>query len=80
MTDVQSRVAQCFQSVFPDLPAAGLAGASQASLKEWDSVAHVTLLAAIAEEFQLELTDEAFESLNSFPLIVSFVQEQASGR
>ena len=61
MTNISSRVSQCFLNVFPDLPAADLPRASQAALPQWDSVAHVTLLSAISEEFQIELDDESFE-------------------
>lgn len=76
MTTTASRVAQCFLNVFPDLAAADLQRASQASLPQWDSVAHVTLLSALAEEFQIELTDDSFESLTSYLLILDFMETQ----
>jgi len=74
MTDIQSRVAQCFLNVFPDVAAADFPRASQASLTQWDSVAHVTLLSAISEEFQMELDEESFESLTSYLLILDRVE------
>ena len=74
MTNISSRVSECFLNVFPGLTASDLPRASQASLAQWDSVAHVTLLAAISEEFQIELDEESFDSLTSYPLIVSFVE------
>ena len=77
MTNIPSRVSQCFLNVFPGISAAELAGASPTTLAQWDSVAHVTLLSAISEEFQIELDDESFESLTSYPLIVDFVERQA---
>ena len=76
MSHIQSRVAACFMSVFPDLAEGDVTRASQASLSQWDSVAHVTLLSAIAEEFQIELDEESFESLASYLLIVDFVEGQ----
>ncbi len=76
MSNIPSRVAACFLSVFPELAEGDVARASQASLAQWDSVAHVTLLSAIAEEFQIELDEESFESLISYPLIVDFVEER----
>jgi acyl carrier protein len=76
MTDIPSRVTQCFLTIFPDLAAPDVSRASQATLPQWDSVAHVTLLAAISEEFQIELDDESFESLNSYLMIVDFVDRQ----
>lgn len=76
MTDIGSGVANCFSNVFPDLAAGDIPRASQASLAQWDSVAHVTLLSAIAEEFQLDLDEESFETLTSYPLIVDFVESK----
>ncbi len=76
MSNIQSRVTNCFLSVFPDLAAADAPRASQASLAQWDSVAHVTLLSAVAEEFQIELDDDSFESLSSYLLIFDFVEGQ----
>ena len=76
MTDIQSGVANCFSNVFPDLAAGDIQRASQASLVQWDSVAHVTLLSAISEEFQLDLDEESFESLTSYLLIVDFVESK----
>ena len=51
MNDLKAKVARCFSNVFPDLPQAEIPRASTASLGSWDSVAHVTLLSAIEEEF-----------------------------
>lgn len=76
MNDIPSRVSQCFMSVFPELTEADLPRASQKSLAQWDSVAHVTLLSAIAEEFQFELDDESFELLTSYPRVLEFVEKR----
>lgn len=76
MPDISSRTAACFLGVFPGLAEADVARASQASLSQWDSVAHVTLLSSIAEEFQIELDEESFESLSSYLLIVDFVESR----
>lgn len=78
MTTIPSRVSQCFLNVFPGLAADAVPQASQASLSQWDSMAHVTLLAAIAEEFQIELDDDAFESLTSYAAVVGYVESQVN--
>jgi acyl carrier protein len=78
MTDIPTRVARCFQTVFPDLAAADIPRASQAALSQWDSVAHVTLLTALAEEFQIELDDESFETLTSYALIVDHLESHGA--
>ena len=46
------------------------------SLATWDSVAHVTLLSAIAEEFGQSFELEAFEELVSFTLIVDYLENK----
>src|SRR5690606_18772651 len=66
MDDIETRVQHCFQNVFPDAPAERLSKLSQASVAEWDSGRHVTLLAALAEEFGREIDYEAAEELSSF--------------
>jgi acyl carrier protein len=72
--DIQERVARCFANVFPNVPKEEIARASTASLASWDSVAQVTLLSAIGEEFGLGLEVEDFEELVSYALIVDYVE------
>lgn len=75
MDDIQSRVLECFANVFAAVPRDKLPYVSQASVAEWDSVMHVTLLAALAEEFGIEIDYEAAEDLQSFALVVDYVRE-----
>jgi acyl carrier protein len=58
------------------VPRERLPSLSQASVAEWDSVMHVTLLAALAEEFGFEIDYEAAEDLGSFALVVEHVRER----
>jgi acyl carrier protein len=76
MNDTSQRIVRCFENVFPGIRANEVPRASTASLAAWDSVAHVTLLAAIAEEFGVEFAAEDFEELISFPLIVGYVESR----
>jgi len=78
MSDIRDRIAECFANVFPGLPAPEVSKASILSLARWDSVAHVTLLSAIGEEFSLDISPEDFEELTSFELIVDYVKSQIS--
>ena len=78
MTGIPSRVTQCFTIVFPGLTSAEIPHASQGSLAAWDSVAHVTLLSAIAEEFQFELEEDFLESVTSYAGIVEYVKAHTS--
>jgi acyl carrier protein len=74
MDEIETRVLSCFANVFPDVPREQLVRASPASIARWDSVLHVTLLVAIAEEFELEVDFELAEELRSFALVVDFVR------
>ena len=73
MSDVQTRVTQCFSNVFPNLAASDIPKVRQDSLEQWDSIAHITLLSAIAEEFGVELDDEALANLTSYASVVEYV-------
>ena len=48
MDEIESRVLECFSNVFPSVPRERLPSLSQASVAEWDSVMHVTLLASLS--------------------------------
>jgi len=74
---IEERVLECFTNVFPAVPPERLPKMSQASVAEWDSVMHVTLLAALAEEFQFEVDYETAEGLSSFALVVDYVRNRS---
>ncbi len=76
MTSIQSRVAVCFSHVFPSLRPEELPAASVASLALWDSVAHVTLLSSISEEFGVDFEVEDFEQLVSYQQIVDYLEKR----
>jgi acyl carrier protein len=62
----QQRLAQCFQAVFPDIPVSEIAGASADTVSDWDSVAQVTLVSVVEEEFGVMLAEERYGELLSF--------------
>jgi acyl carrier protein len=74
---IEQRVVECFANVFPAVPRERLPKMSQASVAEWDSVMHVTLLAALAEEFQFEIDYERAQDLSSFALVVDYVRNSS---
>jgi|HubBroStandDraft_5_1064220.scaffolds.fasta_scaffold1289519_1 acyl carrier protein len=78
MNNVKERVAQCFSNVFPDLKRDQIERASTASLASWDSVAQVTLLSSIAEEFRLDFELEDYETLVSYALIVDYLENSST--
>jgi len=78
MNDTKEKVARCFSNVFPNIREEEIPRASTASLAAWDSVAHVTLLSSIAEEFGLDFELEDFEELVSYALIVDYLESKSA--
>jgi acyl carrier protein len=76
MDDVARRLTKCFQVVFPDLPEAKIAFASQSSVETWDSIATVTLGNVVEEEFSLEMDFEILPELNSFDRMLAWVRAE----
>jgi acyl carrier protein len=76
MNNIEEKVAGCFGSVFPGLGAEDLPQASEATVAAWDSVAQVTLLSAISEEFGLDFEFEDFERLVSYSRIVEYLESK----
>jgi acyl carrier protein len=78
MNETNKRLAYCFSAVFPAIQPDEIPRASTASLAAWDSVAHITLLSAVSEEFQVEFSTEDFEELVSFALIADYLDNRTN--
>ena len=78
MDNVSRKAAACFRAVFPDLKAEDLPGANTKTVAAWDSVAQVTLLSSLSEEFGVDFDVEDFEKLDSYSLIVSHLRSMAA--
>ncbi|MGB7762202.1 MAG: acyl carrier protein [Bryobacteraceae bacterium] len=76
MNDTKEKVTRCFSSVFPDIRPDEIPSASTSTVAAWDSVAHVTLLSSIAEEFGLDFDFEDFEDLVSYASIVDYLERK----
>jgi acyl carrier protein len=74
MDQVTDRLRGCFREVFPDLADEQIDTADRAELAEWDSLATLTLLAVIEEEFELQLEEEAIAKLTSFSAVREVVE------
>ena len=51
MDDTRQKLISCFQVVFPDMPADEIPAASTATVANWDSVAAITMMNVIEDEF-----------------------------
>ncbi|MBI3680695.1 MAG: acyl carrier protein [Acidobacteria bacterium] len=73
MNDLQPRLVRCFQTVFPGLSESQARQATQAALENWDSVAAITLVTVIEEEFSTSVDLEELPELNSFEAIAAYL-------
>ncbi len=76
MDNSRERLTSCFSTVFPDLAPDEIPLASMASVGKWDSLATITLLTVIEEEFDLQIPPEDLEQLVSFDLILDYLERQ----
>ena len=80
MDEQQRRLANCFCAVFPELSSEEIIHASSATVQSWDSVAVVTLLTVIEEEFGISIEEDDPAKFDSFQRILSYLQEAESKR
>lgn len=82
MDDMNARLGKCFTAVFPDLAPQDLEAATPASVKGWDSIASLTLLTVICEEFNVEIDFADFPEDLSYQGIAKHLSQmrEASNR
>jgi acyl carrier protein len=80
MDDAESRekLLKCFSAVFPEMKPVEIESANFENTSGWDSIAHVTLLTLVSEEFDMEVDFEKFETVNSFSGFLNLIVETAS--
>jgi acyl carrier protein len=66
LSDLSTRLARCFASVFPDVGVAEIPSASVDTVAEWDSLAAVTLMAVVEQEFGVRIDELDLPELGSF--------------
>ena len=76
MNNRRTRLLQCFSSTFPQLSSAQLEAATVDSVANWDSVATVTLIATIEEEFGISVELDEYGQLTSFAGCLRFVESR----
>jgi acyl carrier protein len=65
---------RCFERVFPGLDRSSIPADTQDSVAAWDSIAQVTLIALIGEDFGIDIDFEDFEDATSFAAILDVVR------
>jgi acyl carrier protein len=79
MDDMRARLVGCFQTVFPDLSETAIVAAQQDHVDSWDSVATITLINVMEEEFKVPFDLERLGEFNSFESIHGYLQPLLSG-
>jgi len=74
MDEIRSRMVKCFELVFPDVPEAQIPAISQATVAAWDSVAAITLINVVEDEFQIQMDLDKLADLNTFELVCDYVR------
>ncbi len=77
MTNLNTRLAQCFKAVFPALKEEDIPHASLSSVTEWDSIAAINLVTVIEEEFDVQIPPDDVPIMRSFGEIFEYLK---SGR
>jgi acyl carrier protein len=76
MDETRQRLTKCFEVVFPDLPVEQIASASTATVASWDSIAAITMMNVVEEEFGMELDLDDLADLDSFEKLHSYLQKR----
>ena len=76
MNDTRARLVKCFAAVFPGLSESQIESATTTSIEDWDSVATVTLITLIEEEFGIEVDADDLEQLVSFDSVLSYLEQE----
>jgi acyl carrier protein len=72
------RLRGVFRNAFPDVAVEQIDSMSMASNSKWDSLACLTLLTLIQEEFDVEIPVQDMELMASFELIANYLQEKGN--
>jgi acyl carrier protein len=78
MNNLKDRLIKVFEAVFPKMPKAAIPAASQTSVESWDSVAAITLITVIEEEFHIRMDFEDAAELTSFAKILDYLEGRVS--
>jgi acyl carrier protein len=78
MADLEGRLADCFVVVFPELKPQEITSVSVGSMASWDSLAGITLISVIEEEFGLSISPDDVPELVSFELILDYLRRVQS--
>jgi acyl carrier protein len=72
----RDRLTRCFLTYFTELSPEEVPRASMTSVGEWDSMAAVTLIGLVSEEFGIEVAPDDYEHFVSYELILHYLENR----
>jgi acyl carrier protein len=76
MPELDDRLTRCFASVFPALGRDQVREASVETVSAWDSLAAVTLIAVLEQEFDTQIDLMEMPELTSYQAVRDYLQRQ----
>jgi acyl carrier protein len=76
MPELDDRLTRCFASVFPALSPDQIRAASVETVPDWDSLAAVTLIAVLEEEFNTQIDLMEMPEFTSYQAVRDYLQKQ----
>lgn len=73
MNNQEHRLVSVFRNAFPDVPEDRIPSITQENTQSWDSVAAITLMNLIEEEFETQLDFEDLAELTSFTRVRDYL-------
>jgi acyl carrier protein len=77
MPELDERLTRCFASVFPTLSPLEIRSASVESVPGWDSLAAVTLVAVLEQEFDTQIDLMELPDLTSYQAVRNYLEKQS---
>jgi acyl carrier protein len=76
MPEIDDRLTRCFASVFPALSAEEIRRAGVESVAAWDSLAAVTLVAVLEQEFDTQIDLMELPDLTSYEAVRNYLEKR----
>jgi acyl carrier protein len=77
MNETRRRLIGCFTAIFDGLSDKEACSASVGSLAAWDSIAVVTLVSLVEEEFRIQIAPGSIAQLTSFDAFYQYIEARS---
>ena len=78
MSDIMNKLQPIFQDIFEDDELLITAESNAATVEDWDSLAHITLIFAIEQEFEIKFALGELEAMKNVGDMVELMQTKLS--